>query len=464
MVQLDIPTPETMPPVAGSPAFPAGITADILARYDTTAPRYTSYPPVTAWTPAIDGDAYRGALKTTGDDPVAIYVHLPFCGQRCLYCGCNATITRNVERVDRYLDALEAEFALVATTLGRRADVTQIHLGGGTPNHLSDPQLQRLGAMFDRYLAVRADAERSVEADPRLVTRSQLETLRAMGFDRISFGVQDLDADVQDAIGRPQPIWVVADAVQTARAAGFTNVNLDLIYGLPSQTPVTWRRTIEQVLDLRPDRVACFGYAHVPWMQRHQRAIDEATLPDAAQRFAAFADAARRFQRWGYEWIGLDHFVLPGDALARAQRDGSLRRTFMGYTTMPAPHLIGVGVSAISDVQGVYAQNDADLARWASRVHDGAFATIRGHARTDDDAVRGAIIHALFCTLRTPSTAQSVPAETQCLVDDGLLEADGRGFHVTERGRFFLRNVATAYDGYLAARAAGAAPQHARAV
>jgi oxygen-independent coproporphyrinogen-3 oxidase len=449
---------------AATDRYPAGITDSVLARYDTAAPRYTSYPPVTAWTTAINADSYAAALASTGADPVALYIHLPFCGQRCLYCGCNATITRNPLRVDRYLDALEAEFALVARALGRRATVTQVHLGGGTPNHLTEKQLWRLGHMIDVHMTVRKGAERSVEADPRLITAVQLATLRAMGFDRISFGVQDLDEDVQEAIGRKQPIWVVAAAVAEARAAGFGNVNLDLIYGLPRQTPVTWRRTIEQVLELRPDRVACFGYAHVPWMAKHQRAIDETTLPDQHDRFAFFADAVRRFRSGGYEWIGLDHFALPDDTLTVAQRDGSLRRTFMGYTTVPAPHLIGVGVSAISDVGGVYVQNDADLHGWASAVEGERFATLRGHERTADDHVRGAIIHDLFCTLRAPADDPALRQRAAALVDDGLLFATDDGFSVTERGRYFLRNVATVFDGYITERAAGSTPQHSRSI
>lgn len=443
--------------------LPAGITDQLLARYDTAAPRYTSYPPVTAWTTAVGPEAYAAALATTGRDPIALYVHLPFCGRRCLYCGCNVTITRNAARVERYLDALEAEFHLLTQVLGRRPTVTQVHLGGGTPNHLNDAQLWRLGEMIDRFTAVSPDAERSVEADPRLITRSQLATLRALGFDRISFGVQDLDPEVQEAIGRPQPIWLVSDAVTSARAAGFTNVNLDLIYGLPAQTPVTWRRTIEQVLDLRPDRVACFGYAHVPWMQKHQRAIDAATLPDAPARFTAFTEAVRRFTGAGYEWIGLDHFALPTDGLARAQRAGTLRRTFMGYTTLPAPHLIGVGVSAISDVGGVYAQNDADLAAWTDAVEAGRFATVRGHARSDEDRLRGGIIHDLFCSLQAPSEALPLRERAAALFEDGLLAEAPDGLRVTERGRYFLRNVATAFDGYHAARS-GSTPQHSRAV
>jgi len=449
--------------VAMTTAFPAGISPDVVARYDAPAPRYTSYPPVTAWSRDVGPDSFAAALATTGRDPIALYVHLPFCGQRCLYCGCNATITRNRARVDRYLDALEAELALVASALGRRATVTQLHLGGGTPNHLDDGQLWRLGQMILRSVNVRRDAERSVEADPRLVTPTQLTTLKALGFDRISYGVQDLDPDVQAAIGRLQPTSVIRDAVTMARAAGFTSINLDLIYGLPAQTAATWGRTIEQVLELRPDRVACFGYAHVPWMQKHQRAIDESTLPDAPQRFAAFADAVQRFQQAGYAWVGLDHFALPDDPLTVAQRDGTLRRTFMGYTTLPAPHLVGVGVSAISDVAGQYAQNDADLERWATAVEQGQFSTIRGHLRTEDDLRRGRIIHDLFCSLQAPAEALALRDRTQPLVDDGLLEELPTGLRVTDRGRFFLRTVASAFDGYLPA-AGDATPRHSRAV
>jgi oxygen-independent coproporphyrinogen III oxidase len=444
-------------------ALPYGISQEVVARYDAPAPRYTSYPPVTAWSADVTADSFAAALATTGRDPIALYVHLPFCGQRCLYCGCNATITRNGARVDRYLDILEQELALVAHALGRRAYVTQLHLGGGTPNHLSDAQLWRLGHMVMQYVDVVRGAERSVESDPRLVTPSQLATLRALGFDRISYGVQDLDPGVQAAIGRLQPVAVISEAVAMARAAGFTSINLDLIYGLPAQTAETWRRTIDQVLALRPERVACFGYAHVPWMQKHQRAIDESTLPDAPQRFASFADAVQQFQAAGYTWVGLDHFALPDDPLTAAQQDGTLRRTFMGYTTLPAPHLVGVGVSAISDVAGLYAQNDADLERWALAIEQGRFSTVRGHVRTDDDHRRGRIIHDLFCSLQAPAEALALRERAQPLIDDGLLEELAAGLRVTDRGRFFLRTVASAFDGYLAAPANGV-PRHSRAV
>jgi oxygen-independent coproporphyrinogen-3 oxidase len=302
------------------------------------------------------------------------------------------------------------------------------------------------------------DVELSVEADPRLVSPEQLRTLRSLGFSRISFGVQDLDRGVQEAIGRLQSPALVRDVCDSARTAGFEGLNIDLIYGLPRQTAETFTRTIEQALALGPDRVACFGYAHLPTQRAHQRVIDEADLPDGAMRASLFQLAVNAFTSAGYAWIGLDHFAKADDPLAVAQREGRLHRNFMGYTTMPAAHLVGVGMSAISDAGGCFAQNEAKLGPWRERIDAGRLATVRGHTLSADDRARQAAILHLMCNLELPYAA--VPPGVDDLrqrfapfVEDGLVEFGEDRLSVTPMGRFFIRNMAMELDAYLPAQA-----------
>jgi oxygen-independent coproporphyrinogen-3 oxidase len=298
-----------------------------------------------------------------------------------------------------------------------------------------------------------ARTESSIEADPRLVTGAQLAQLRALGFTRISFGVQDLDPEVQEAIGRVQPGALVRAVVDEARAAGFQGINVDLIYGLPRQTEATFHRTLEETLAFGPDRVACFGYAHVPWMRAHQRRIDETTLPVGAQRFALFRHAVERFLDAGYTWIGLDHFALPGDPMARAARAGELHRNFMGYTTRVGEQLLGLGVSAISDVDGWYAQQAPGLGEWQRANDAGNMAIVRGHILSQDDRTRGAAITRLMCNAELPYHAWPLGAEDlrerlADLATDGLVTFGADRVGVAPVGRFFLRNICAALDAY----------------
>lgn len=438
-----------------APPLPQELS-DAVRRLDRPVPRYTSYPPVPVWSKEFGEADYRLALAELGraaPEPIGVYVHLPFCALRCLYCGCNATVTHRAERVDRYLDRLEEEVGRVAASIGRRLPVASLHLGGGTPNYLSDPQLERLGELLCAWFDVGPDTEASVEADPRQASWAQMQTLQQLGFRRISFGVQDVDPGVQRAIGRLQSLDLVRESVTMARAAGFESVNLDLMYGLPRQSPATFEQSIREVLALEPDRVACFGYAHVPWMQPHQKAIDEAELPGAEARLALFQLAVRRFGEAGYVWIGLDHFARPDDPLAVALREGRLHRDFMGYTTRVTPTLLAFGASGIGEVQGRFIQTESKVPDWEAAVAQGRLPVIRGHVLTDDDRRRRAAILRLMCDLRLPLAERDGPlaGAMEGLLSweaEGLVAVEGDQVAVTPYGRFFLRNLCAEFDAY----------------
>lgn len=463
-------------PAEPSP-LPPRPSPELLARYDRPGPRYTSYPPVTAWSP-MDASAYAARLDTVYAQPesLSLYVHFPFCAARCLYCGCNAAVTRRAEVIDTFLDRLAREADLVVHHLGDGQRVEQLHWGGGTPNLLDARQLARAHRIVADRFDVGAHGERSIEADPRLVTRAQLDALVALDFDRISFGVQDTDPEVQAAIGREQPLDLVARAVADSRAAGFGGINVDVIYGLPAQTRASFARTLADVVALAPDRVACFGYAHVPWARPHQRRMDAERLPDAVLRAELFAMAVETLVGAGYVWIGLDHFARPDDPLARAARTGRLWRDFMGYTVRPTRHLVGLGPSAIGEVAGAFAQNAAHLGEWQRLVDAGTLPVTRGHALTHDDHVRRRVIVALMCALEAPEAllpplAAGARAALAELEADGLVERAAGRLRVTPAGRFFLRNVCMAFDATLpgasggeAAPAAGSTPRFSRTV
>lgn len=445
-------------PTAALPDFPP----ELLARYAAPAPRYTSYPPIPAWSRTVGPADYRAALEGAAEhpaEPVSLYLHLPFCPRRCLYCGCNVRITRRRDALDEYLKRLQEELDLITAVLGRGRRIAQLHLGGGTPNYLDGAQLERLRRMIDDAFTLTPETEASIEMDPRLCSPEQLRRLAGLGFRRVSFGIQDLDPDVQRAIGRIQPVEQVRRAVEAAREAGFDGVNADLIYGLPEQTPDRFRRTIEAVVDLAPDRLACFGYAHVPAMQPHQRALERYSLPDSRERLTLFRLAVEGLTQAGYEWIGLDHFARPGDALASAWRAGRLHRNFNGYTTRPAAHLIGAGMSAIGEVAGWMVQNAGDLRIWEEAVARGELATVRGHRLTEEDRRRRAAILSLMCRLELPlqlaEGLETGPGRLQAFADDGLIEAGEGTVRVTPVGRYFLRTLCTVFDAHLPGAADG---------
>jgi oxygen-independent coproporphyrinogen III oxidase len=448
------------------------IAPGLLARYDVPGPRYTSYPTVPAWTAPFGPAEYRealGELARLTQDPVSVYVHLPFCSYRCHYCACNVTVAKRTAVADDYLDRVERELDLVTGILGRRHRALQLHLGGGTPNFLTAAQFGRLAELLEHRFAFAAEAERSLEADPRLVTREQLVTLRGLGFQRISYGVQDCDPVVQAAIGRVQPAAVVTAAVELARETEFEGINIDLIYGLPEQTAARFAHTLESALTLRPDRIACYNYAHVPQVRANQRLVDASALPAREDKFHLFRMAVDRFTASGYEWIGLDHFARPGDALARAARERRLHRDFMGYTTRATPHLLAFGMSAIGDVAGRLVQNLPRTGQYQRVVDQGQLPVERGHRLNDDDRSRRRAIHHLMCNLELPHRLLPPPEEQshmrlQPLVNDGLIAAGGDAYEVTPTGRWFLRNIAMTLDAYLPQQVAAARPIFSRTV
>lgn len=435
------------------------IAEPLIHQYDVPGPRYTSYPPVPVWDSNFSSASWASALRgVPAGDSFAIYAHFPFCATRCLYCGCNAIPTSRALKVDTYLDDFAHELALLTDALGWGRPVRQMHWGGGTPNLLSTVQTERAMRLLTDAFAFAEDAELSVECDPRLVKDGQMAHYRSLGFSRVSFGVQDLDETVQRAIGRLQPLPMVQSVVEQARKAGFAEINLDLIYGLPYQTLESVDATIDAVLALNPDRLACFAYAHLPAQRPHQGAIPIEALPNTMERVALFRRVVDRLTSAGYTWIGFDHFARHDDPLAVAQQEGRLHRNFMGYTTDIAPHLLGVGMSSISEVNGTFAQNAATLGPWHDAVRGGTLPIVRGHTLTEDDRIRSAIIKQLLCNLDLPLAM--VPSRMKGALDaliataaDGLVTVEPNRVVVTELGRYFLRNLCLPFDAYLPARA-----------
>ena len=457
-----------MSPASGSAVPP--LSVELLGRYDRPGPRYTSYPTAVEFHEGFDGDAYARHLARAAADagsPLSLYLHLPFCEERCTFCGCMVVITRKREIAARYLDYLQRELALVAVALGERRRVVQYHWGGGTPTYLSVDQIKALHAAVSQHFEILPDAEVAIEVDPRVTTLEQLETLRRLGFNRLSMGVQDFTPEVQAAVNRHQPEEVTRRLFEAARRLGFESINIDLIYGLPLQTGATFGRAVDAVVSMRPDRVAVYSYAHVPWIRAHQRRIPADTLPSGPQKLELFFGAMERFLAAGYLQIGMDHFACADDEIARAAVAGTLHRNFMGYTTRPAPDLVGVGLSAIGDVGGAFAQNVKKLSSYYTLLDEGRFATERGYALDEDDRIRRQVIAELMCNFQVERRgiedrfgirfAEYFAAEEAALAEqiapDGLVRLDGERITVTAPGRLLVRNIAMVFDRHLRARA-----------
>lgn len=437
---------------------------ELVERYGRAGPRYTSYPPATEWTIDFGPEKLALALQqaSNSEEAVSIYTHIPFCVEMCRFCGCNVIATRNRERGDAYLDSLELEAALWAEALPNRRRMGQLHLGGGTPTFLTPQQLERLFDILSRHFEPQPGAELALEIDPAITTQEQLDVLGRLGFRRLSMGVQDLDPKVQESINRIQSEEQTLASLNGAREAGFEGVNLDLIYGLPHQTAESFAKTIEKVVAMKPDRLALFGYAHVPWMKPNQRLLPAEFLPQALERLRIFITAAQILEEAGYRQIGLDHFARNDDPLAKAQDEGTLTRNFQGYAIAGAPDTVALGVSAISDLGGAFVQNSHRLSAWEEALEEGRFPVMKGLFRSAEDEVRGAFIRNLMCLMRlelAPLEAEFGPRASalyqeslpnlQPLADDGLIELNPQGFVVTRLGRLFLRNIAMVFDAYL---------------
>ncbi|WP_119353465.1 oxygen-independent coproporphyrinogen III oxidase [Azohydromonas sediminis] len=450
---------------------PPVLTEAMLARLDKPGPRYTSYPTADRFVEAFGPDAYAQALQQRalgatvgGTPPLSVYLHIPFCESVCYYCACNKVITRHHERAAEYLAALDVEIDLHVQALGARQSVSQLHFGGGSPTFLSDAEIAAVMDSLRRAFRIVPGAEVSIEVDPRTVTDERLRHLAGLGFNRISFGVQDFDPEVQKAVHRVQSFEMVRDLMASARALGFESTNVDLIYGLPKQTPASLARTVAQVGELRPDRIALYAYAHLPQRFKPQRRIDARDLPSAADRVAMLGTAIRGFLGHGYTYIGMDHFALPSDSLAVAKRQGRLHRNFQGYSTQPDCDLIGLGVSAIGRIGATYSQNVKTLDQYYDAMRQRQFATERGLALSRDDLVRRAVIMALMCQGRVDFESIDLAhlirmeeyfapelEQLQPLVEMGLVRLEGRGIDVTPLGWYFVRGIAMVFDRYLQA-------------
>jgi oxygen-independent coproporphyrinogen-3 oxidase len=443
---------------------------ELIKKYDRPGPRYTSYPTAPEWSESFGPSQYAQALKRADEDtgPLSIYVHLPFCREMCRFCGCNVVATHDRSKPDAYLDALEKEVATVAAHLPNRRQVSQLHWGGGTPTFLDEKQLARCHEILARSFEFTADAEKAVEIDPAITTRSQIDALAKLGFNRISMGVQDFDAKVQQVVGRIQGEKETSDLVQAARQNGFGGVNLDLIYGLPYQTPETWKDTLQRILAIRPDRMAVFGFAYVPWAKPHQRLLPQEALPKTEQRVELFLQTVETFTRAGYRLIGLDHFALESDELTHAQDAGYLTRNFQGYTVRPAADTVAFGMTSISDIGGAYAQNAHKLKDWTAKSEAGELPVERGVEVSEDDIMRRFVINRVMCLLRLdlrevagkfgPEARREIETALRGgvdeLVQDGLATFDGDLLEVTPLGQLLVRNVAMLFDAYLPKRQA----------
>lgn len=444
------------------------VTPELLARFDVPGPRYTSYPTADRFVDAFGEDEYVLALQqrrrgtAAHGTPLSVYVHIPFCESLCYYCACNKIITKHPERAEVYLRYLSRELDLHTAHCGEGQVVSQLHFGGGTPTFLTDDGLRELMSMLRRSFSFAPGGEYSIEVDPRTVNAERLALLAELGFNRLSFGVQDFDPEVQKAVNRIQPAEQVFALVASARELGFESVNVDLIYGLPRQTPESFDRTLAQVSELRPDRIALYAYAHLPERFKPQRRIISAELPMASAKIAMLSRSLEAFNKAGYVYVGMDHFALPEDALAIAKRQGRLHRNFQGYSTQPDCDLIALGVSAIGRVGATYSQNAKTLDEYYDRINQGKLPVVRGLALTRDDLVRRAAIMALMCQ----GALMFEPMEQAWLIDfqeyfateleqlremqeQGLVTLGPEGIEVTAMGWYFVRGIALVFDRHL---------------
>ncbi len=440
----------------------------LLDKYDRPGPRYTSYPTAPAWEdiPAADLesalDRYVSADDAGQAPPLSLYVHIPFCEERCLFCGCNVVISPEDKVSEPYLDVLHREIEMIAERLGSRRRVSQLHLGGGTPTYLRPEQLQQLTRWMQEAFVFEEDAEISIEVDPVVTRPEHVHALREVGYNRISMGVQDLDPKVQESIHRVQPEALTDKFYRLCRELGFDSVNMDLIYGLPYQKVGQFARTVERLVEWGPDRVAVFNYAHVPWIKPHQKQLPAEELPTPDMKLAMILETGRIFGEGGYDAIGLDHFAKPDDELAVARRNEILRRNFMGYTTQPSTESIAFGVTAISEIMGIYAQNITRLSKYQRTVLADHLPVHKGLRMSGDDLLRNEVIMDLMCNLvidkgriearfgidfdRVFEDALIGLREMQ---EDGLVELSPQEIRMVGHGPILVRNAAMLFDAYL---------------
>jgi oxygen-independent coproporphyrinogen-3 oxidase len=445
---------------------------EFLARYNRPGPRYTSYPTAPVWNDSFGPDDLERVHEEAerARSPVSLYMHIPFCESLCLFCACSVIIQKDKRVAPPYLSVLKQEMERVSRSVSKNREVVQFHWGGGTPTYLTPEQIEDLfGAVRARFTFA-ADAEIGIEVDPRVTSREHLETLRRLGFNRLSMGIQDFHAEVQKAIHRVQPFELTRDLLFAARELGFDSINVDLIYGLPYQSPERFAHTVDQILQLAPDRVALFSYAHVPWLKKQQGSF-AGHLPEGMQKFEIFRTGLLKFLEAGYLYIGMDHFAKPEDELAISQRKRTLHRNFQGYTTKAGADLYGMGVTAISGIQNAYAQNHRELAAWEKSVGERGIATMRGYRLSEDDRLRRAVISRLLC--HTVVIKEEIAREfgvdfdryfadelarLEASRDDGLVLLEPGEIRTTWLGRIFIRNLAMVFDPYLEKQQLAAKP------
>ncbi len=439
------------------------VSEEFLARYNRPGPRYTSYPTAPVWNDSFgpqDLEQVHQEADLAGS-PVSLYMHIPFCESLCLFCACNVIIHKQKDVAAPYIGVLKQEIARVSRGVSRTREVVQFHWGGGTPTYLSPAQMEELFGFARERFTFAPGAEIGVEVDPRVTSREHLESLRRMGFNRLSMGIQDFEAQVQKAIHRIQPFEMTRQLIVSARELGFDSINVDLIYGLPFQTAESFSKTVDQILELAPDRIALFSYAHVPWLKKQQGSF-AGHLPEGMRKFEIFRTGLLKFLEAGYLYIGMDHFAKPGDELAVSQHERTLHRNFQGYTTKAGADLYGMGVTAISGIQNAYAQNQRELAAWERAVKERGIATMRGYRLSTDDRLRRAVISRLLCHMVIfkdeiarefgVNFDEYFATELKRLEparQDGLVLLSDREIRATWRGRIFIRNLGMVFDPYL---------------
>ena len=438
----------------------------LLEKYSQPGPRYTSYPTAPYFTESFGEKEWRDelVLSQAGGRDLSLYVHIPFCDTLCYYCGCNMVATKDYTKAKRYLDTLFLEIDLLAERAGQERAVRQLHWGGGTPTYLHPDDIARLAQYLRSRFSFAADVEAGCEVDPRELSQAHVAALRAAGFNRLSLGVQDLDSAVQHAVNRVQSPAMIRQVLGWMRAEGFNSINLDLMLGLPKQTVASFNHTLDQVIDMAPDRLAVFGYAHVPWLKKHQKLILEPELPSFAVRLEMQLGMHHKLAQAGYVYIGMDHFAKPGDELVKAQQTKTLQRNFQGYTTHKNCDLYAFGASAISQTDAVYAQNFKGLLDYAARVSAGHLPVERGLRITRDDKIRRDAISHIMCNLALERQLfaaqwgidfdqyfQAALQGLKILEQDDLVRTSAERIEVTAMGRYFLRNIAMCFDAYLAA-------------
>jgi oxygen-independent coproporphyrinogen III oxidase len=445
---------------------------EFVARYNRPGPRYTSYPTAPVWTDSYGPSDYAEAMTTADKkrSPVSLYMHLPFCESLCLFCACNVIIRKDKSGTPPYLSVLKKETDHIARNVSRERQVTQFHWGGGTPTYLSPEQIEDLFTYTRERFNFAPDAEIGIEVDPRVTSREHLETVRKLGFNRLSMGIQDFKEEVQKAVHRIQPYEQTRDLIQTARDLGFDSINVDLIYGLPYQTAESFAHTVEQIVGLSPDRIAMFSYAHVPWLKKQQGSF-VAHLPEGMQKFNIFRSGMLKFLEAGYLYIGMDHFAKEGDELAVSQRNRTLHRNFQGYTTKAGADLYGMGITAISGVQETYAQNYRDIPSWEKAVNEHGVATMRGYRLSQDDVIRRDVISRLLChtVIVKDEIARKFGIDfdeyfapelerLKAPQEDRLVVLSDSEIRTAWLGRIFIRNLAMVFDPYLEKQQLAAKP------